>query len=90
MNSLVYVMTNLKLREQYQKRPTISDPLCFEDVDSDEEWILDDIHVNASEESSNANIYINNDTGSFNLNDEIDAENIQNLNVGQEQQTNKI
>ncbi|XP_028057676.1 uncharacterized protein LOC114261595 [Camellia sinensis] len=41
MNDLVFVMYNLKLRQRHMNRQAIVNPLCLDDVPSDDEWITE-------------------------------------------------
>ncbi|XP_059627380.1 uncharacterized protein LOC132270201 [Cornus florida] len=41
MNDLVFVMYNIKLRERNLKRQAVIEPIIFEDVSSDDEWITE-------------------------------------------------
>ncbi|XP_028059325.1 prostatic spermine-binding protein-like [Camellia sinensis] len=41
MNDLVFVMYNLKLRQRHKNRQAIMNPLCLDDVPSDDEWITE-------------------------------------------------
>ncbi|XP_028114909.1 uncharacterized protein LOC114312822 [Camellia sinensis] len=41
MNDLVFVMYNLKLRQRHKNRQSIMNPLCLDDVPSDDEWITE-------------------------------------------------
>ncbi|CAL5337511.1 unnamed protein product [Camellia sinensis] len=41
MNDLVFVMYNLKLRQRHKNRQAIMNPLCLNDVPSDDEWITE-------------------------------------------------
>ncbi|CAL5335130.1 unnamed protein product [Camellia sinensis] len=41
MNGLVFVMYNLKLRQRHKNRQAIMNPLCLDDVPSDDEWITE-------------------------------------------------
>ncbi|XP_059643117.1 uncharacterized protein LOC132284985 [Cornus florida] len=41
MNDLVFVMYNIKLKERNLKRQAVIEPIIFEDVSSDDEWITE-------------------------------------------------
>ncbi|XP_059623168.1 uncharacterized protein LOC132266331 [Cornus florida] len=41
LNDLVFVMYNIKLRERHVKRQAIVEPICFDDVSFDDEWITE-------------------------------------------------
>ncbi|XP_031496396.1 uncharacterized protein LOC116261699 isoform X5 [Nymphaea colorata] len=41
LNALVFVMYNLKLKERDTRRKSMGDPLCLDNIDSDDEWIVE-------------------------------------------------
>ncbi|XP_059624684.1 uncharacterized protein LOC132267551 [Cornus florida] len=41
MNDLVFVMYNIKLKERNLKRQAVIEPIIFEDVSSDDDWITE-------------------------------------------------
>ncbi|XP_028126841.1 uncharacterized protein LOC114323430 isoform X3 [Camellia sinensis] len=41
MNDLVFVMYNLKLRQRHMNRQAIVNPLCLDDIQSNDEWITE-------------------------------------------------
>ena len=41
MNDLVFVMYNLKLRQRHANRQAIMNPICLDDIQSDDEWVTE-------------------------------------------------